>query len=275
VIPPHHRRDQAAHQGGGPRARTSASARSAVRSVTSRACRSSRRSASSAGTLGRQNTLYVHLTLVPFIPTAGELQDQADAAQREGADRPRHPARRPPLPRDAPAREEGEGEDRALLQRRGGERHQRPGRGDHLRGAAPRSTARVSTSASSRSSTSSPARPNLSRWRRIVSAIKNPKETVEIAMVGKYGRPDRLLQEPERGAHARRHRERVPREPHLRRFGEDRAGRAPGQRQECRRDPRPDGFRPARDRGEDRGPSGTRARAGPLPSASASACRWR
>src|SRR5205814_511704 len=28
--------------------------------------------------------------------------------------------------------------------------------------------------------------PNLTRWRRIVSAIKNPKETVEIAMVGKY-----------------------------------------------------------------------------------------
>src|SRR5436190_7484920 len=28
--------------------------------------------------------------------------------------------------------------------------------------------------------------PNLTRWRRIVSAIKNPKDTVEIAMVGKY-----------------------------------------------------------------------------------------
>src|SRR5207245_7571974 len=28
--------------------------------------------------------------------------------------------------------------------------------------------------------------PNLGKWRRIVSAIKNPKETVEIAMVGKY-----------------------------------------------------------------------------------------
>src|SRR5207253_4856591 len=28
--------------------------------------------------------------------------------------------------------------------------------------------------------------PNLGKWRRIVSAVKNPKETVEIAMVGKY-----------------------------------------------------------------------------------------
>jgi CTP synthase len=28
--------------------------------------------------------------------------------------------------------------------------------------------------------------PNLGRWRRVVAAIKNPKDTVEIAMVGKY-----------------------------------------------------------------------------------------
>src|SRR5204863_9318644 len=28
--------------------------------------------------------------------------------------------------------------------------------------------------------------PNLTRWRRIVSAVKNPKATVRIAMVGKY-----------------------------------------------------------------------------------------
>jgi CTP synthase len=28
--------------------------------------------------------------------------------------------------------------------------------------------------------------PNLTRWRRIVSTLKNPKETVQIAMVGKY-----------------------------------------------------------------------------------------
>ena len=49
--------------------------------------------------VGRENALYVHLTLVPLHPDGRRAQDQADAAQREGADRARHPARHPPLPR--------------------------------------------------------------------------------------------------------------------------------------------------------------------------------
>ena len=63
-----------AHPLGGRRTWTSCSSRSAARSATSRACRSSRPSASSARTSGRENTLYIHLTLVPYIGTAGELK---------------------------------------------------------------------------------------------------------------------------------------------------------------------------------------------------------
>jgi CTP synthase len=48
--------------------------KSAARSATSRACRSSKRSGSSGLDVGRENTLYIHLTLVPFIGTAGELK---------------------------------------------------------------------------------------------------------------------------------------------------------------------------------------------------------
>ncbi len=46
-------------------------------------------------------------------------EDQADAAQREGADRPRHSARRAALPHRPRSRQEDQAEDRALLQRRG------------------------------------------------------------------------------------------------------------------------------------------------------------
>ena len=69
-----HRHDQGVH----PRRRsttpTSCCARSAARSATSRACRSSRRSASSASSSGRDRVAYVHLTLVPYLASAGELK---------------------------------------------------------------------------------------------------------------------------------------------------------------------------------------------------------
>ena len=53
---------------------TSPSSRSAGRSATSRACHSWRRSASLGNELGPQRTMFVHLTLVPYISSAGELK---------------------------------------------------------------------------------------------------------------------------------------------------------------------------------------------------------
>ena len=43
--------------------------------------------------VGHQNVLYLHVTLVPFLEAAGEL-DEADPALRERAAPNRHPSRR-------------------------------------------------------------------------------------------------------------------------------------------------------------------------------------
>src|SRR5204862_1794 len=76
---------------------------------------------------------------------------------------------------------------------------------------------------------------------------------------------DRFVQEPPRGAHARRDRQRVPRQGELRRLGEDRAGGAAREREERRRDPGADGLRPSRHRGEDPGGAPRARERDPLP----------
>jgi CTP synthase len=48
--------------------------------------------------LGRGQTAFIHLTLVPFIEGGGRAQDQAHPAQRQGTARHRHPARHPAVP---------------------------------------------------------------------------------------------------------------------------------------------------------------------------------
>ena len=48
--------------------------------------------------LGRDNTLFVHVTLVPLDRRRTGTEDQAHAALREGDALHRHPARHPPLP---------------------------------------------------------------------------------------------------------------------------------------------------------------------------------
>ena len=50
------------------------------------------------GDVGKENVLYIHLTLVPYIGTAGELKTQTDAAQRERTSQHRYPAGYPALP---------------------------------------------------------------------------------------------------------------------------------------------------------------------------------
>ena len=47
--------------------------------------------------LPRRHALYIHLTLMPFIPSAGELEDQTDTAFGEGTAFDRHTARHPSL----------------------------------------------------------------------------------------------------------------------------------------------------------------------------------
>ena len=60
--------------------------------------------------LGPENTIFVHVTLVPLHRHGGRTEDQADAAQRERDAEHRHPAghpalpQRPPLPREMKAK---------------------------------------------------------------------------------------------------------------------------------------------------------------------------
>jgi CTP synthase len=135
--------------------------------------------------VGRQNALYVHLTLVPFIPTAGELKTkptQHSVKELTGFGiqpdlllcRAAHPLEKKVKAKIAlfcnvdessvisapdantiyelPLIFHGEGLDERIVEK-----------------------LNIFTGT-----------PNLTRWRRIVSALKNPKDTVKIAMVGKY-----------------------------------------------------------------------------------------
>ena len=52
--------------------------------------------------LGKQNVLYIHLTLVPFIRAADELKTKTDTAQRQGTPVHRDPAEHPSLPERPP-----------------------------------------------------------------------------------------------------------------------------------------------------------------------------
>ena len=70
----HHRRDQGGHPRAPPRGTTRSSSRSAARWATSSRCPSSRRSGRCATTSGRENAVYIHLTLLPYIAAAGEVK---------------------------------------------------------------------------------------------------------------------------------------------------------------------------------------------------------
>jgi CTP synthase len=70
----HHRRDQAQHPLRRRGRRRRAWSRSAARSATSSRCPSSRRSARSGSSSAATTPAYMHLTLVPYIATAGEIK---------------------------------------------------------------------------------------------------------------------------------------------------------------------------------------------------------
>ena len=137
--------------------------------------------------LPRGQAIYIHLTLLPFIPSAGELKTkptQHSVAELRSIGiqpdillvphRPRNPAGRAP-------------QARAVLQRARDRGH----RG--ARRAAPSTTCRSpitrpgSTARSWRPSASrTRRRPDLTRWTTISSRVHNPEGEVTIAIVGKY-----------------------------------------------------------------------------------------
>ena len=225
--------------------------------------------------LPRGDTVFIHLTLMPFIPSAGRAEDQADAALGEGAALDRHPARHPALPLRPAGAGIGAPQDRAVLQRAAGGGDPGAGRGLHLRRAA---------GLPSRG----PRRAGAGRVRHQGRAGAQARQVAD--HLGRHRQPrgrgdDRhrrqvhgaegRLQVAQRGAAARRHRQ-----PRAR-------SSSSGSRARCSRarTPRPTwrtctaSWCPAASASAARRarswPPASRARARCPTSASASACRWR
>ncbi|MGH7339052.1 MAG: CTP synthase, partial [Candidatus Rokuibacteriota bacterium] len=134
---------------------------------------------------GRENTLYVHLTLVPFINSAGELKTkptQHSVKELTGFGiqpdillcRATHPLEKKVKQKIALFCNVEEG---SVISAPDAETIYEVPLHFHAEGLDERVVEKLNVFTGS---------PNLGRWRRVVAAIKNPKDTVEVAMVGKY-----------------------------------------------------------------------------------------
>jgi len=135
--------------------------------------------------VGRENALYVHLTLVPFISAAGELKTkptQHSVKELTGfgiqpdillcrAERPLEQKVKAKIALFCNV-----DESRVISAPDVQHIYEVP-LVFHAEGLDERIVERLNTFTGT---------PNLSRWRRVVSAIKKPRDTVRIAMVGKY-----------------------------------------------------------------------------------------
>ena len=216
--PAYHRRDQTAHPAGGRRYSTSVIVEvgGTVGDIESlpflEAIREFR------WDLGRENVLYVHLTLVPFIPAAGELKTkptQHSVKELTGlgiqpdillcrCDRPLEKKFKAKIAHFCNV------EENCVISA--------PRRRHDLRSSAAAFTRKVSTSASSRSSISGPAQPNLAQ----VAATRQDRAEPQGHGQRRGGRqirqPGRFVQEPARSDRARRDRQRGAGQDRLRRF---------------------------------------------------------
>ena len=93
-----HRRDQGIRPRRYRRRGFRVCARSAARSAISKACRSSKRSASWATSWARERSLFIHVTLLPYIPSAGELKTKPTQHSVKELLERRHPAGNPAVP---------------------------------------------------------------------------------------------------------------------------------------------------------------------------------
>jgi CTP synthase len=134
---------------------------------------------------GRENTLYVHLTLVPFISSAGELKTkptQHSVKELTGFGiqpdillcRATHPLEKKVKQKIAHFCNVEEG---SVISAPDAETIYEVPLHFHAEGLDERVVEKLNVFTGT---------PNLGRWRRVVAAIKNPKDTVEVAMVGKY-----------------------------------------------------------------------------------------
>jgi CTP synthase len=135
--------------------------------------------------VGRENALYVHLTLVPFISAAGELKTkptQHSVKELTGLGiQPDILLCRAERPLEQKVKAKialfcNVDESRVISAPDVQHIYEVP-LVFHAEGLDERIVERLNTFTGT---------PNLSRWRRIVSVIKKPRDTVRIAMVGKY-----------------------------------------------------------------------------------------
>ena len=81
---------------------------------------------------GKDNVIYIHLTLVPYIGTAGEVKTKPTQHSVKELRQHRHPAGYPAVPHRPPAQPRHQGQDRHVLQCRPRCGHHGQGRGMHL-----------------------------------------------------------------------------------------------------------------------------------------------
>ena len=137
--------------------------------------------------LPRGSTAFIHLTLVPYIPSAGELKTKPTQHSVKELQIDRHPARCPAVPHRPASAQGRAAQDRAVLQCPPRSRDPGARRAKHLRRAGrlsrgrsrPRSAGRV------RHHRMRPS-PTSKRWRQIANTVANPDGEVTVAVVGKY-----------------------------------------------------------------------------------------
>ena len=134
---------------------------------------------------GRENCIFVHVTLVPVDCRRAGTQDQTHAAQRQGTARARYPARHPALPLRAFHSARHEGKDRPLLRRRSSRRHHRARRQIGLPNSARLRRGGVDDIILRQFKLEAGPR-NLSQWSSMVTQMENPRDEVIIGLVGKY-----------------------------------------------------------------------------------------
>ena len=184
--------------------------------------------------VGRDNALFIHLTLVPYIAAAGELKTKPTQHSVRELMRDRNPARHPHLPHRAGPLRRHQAQDRALLQR-----------GLRLRDREPRRAARSTRSRCAFHDQGldrvvcerlglDTKEPDLAPWEAIVSPGAPARAQGAHRGGRQVHRAPRRLQVGAGGAHSRRHRQRrrgrdrVDRERSLHRSGRGAGRRWPG-----------------------------------------------
>ena len=121
--------------------------------------------------VGPENVVYLHVTFVPFIETAGRAEDEAHAALGQRAAAHRYPPRRRHLPLEGPVVARHPREDRALRRRRPGGRRRQRGRQRRLPrpAGAPRGGARLARRPQARAARRRAGAGRVGRARRIGS----------------------------------------------------------------------------------------------------------